>query len=97
MPPEVVQRVVRRDFTKIRACYDTALQRNPKLAGKIVVRFIISQDGNVTSASSEPETTLADATAVSGVVDQFKKLSFPQPEGGIVTVVYPLTFALADE
>jgi len=26
------------------------------------------------------------------VVRQFGNLSFPQPEGGIVTVVYPITF-----
>lgn len=93
LPPEVIQRVVRQNLGRFRSCYDSALTRNPKLAGKVVVRFVIGQDGVVSSASSEPDTTITDTTVVTCIVDGFKKLSFPAPEGGIVTVVYPLTFS----
>lgn len=93
LPPEVIQRVVRQNLGGIRSCYDSGLARNAKLAGKVVVRFVIGQDGAVSSATSDPDTTLGDATVVSCIVDHFKKITFPTPEGGIVTVVYPLTFS----
>lgn len=93
LPAEVIQRAVRQNLGKLRACYESGLTRNPKLGGKVVVRFVIGQDGAVSSATSDPETTLTDAAVVSCVVDGFKKIAFPAPEGGIVTVVYPLTFS----
>ena len=93
LPPEVIQRVVRQSFPKIRACYETGLKTNPKLAGKISVRFVIAREGSVSSATSDTDTTITDGAVVSCVVGQFKALTFPQPEGGIVTVVYPVVFS----
>jgi hypothetical protein len=34
-----------------------------------------------------------DAEVTACVMERFKALTFPQPEGGIVTVVYPIVFA----
>jgi hypothetical protein len=36
------------------------------------------------------ENTLSDCKAARCVMDGFSKLTFPPPQGGIVTVVYPI-------
>jgi hypothetical protein len=35
---------------------------------------------------------LPDDEAVTCVVEAFRSLHFPPPDGGLVTVVYPITF-----
>jgi Ca-activated chloride channel family protein len=92
LPPEVVQRIVRQSFGRFRLCYENGLRNDPSLQGKISARFIIGRDGEVagvTNAGSD----LPDANVVSCVLQSFRGLSFPQPESGLVTVVYPITFA----
>ncbi len=39
---------------------------------------------------------LPDPVAVECILQGYKDLCFPQPEGGIVTVVYPIMFAPGD-
>ncbi|HVY27172.1 MAG TPA: AgmX/PglI C-terminal domain-containing protein [Polyangiaceae bacterium] len=91
LPPEVVQRIVRQNFGRFRLCYENGLRNDPNLQGKISARFVIGRDGavsNVANAGSQ----LSDSTVVSCVLASFYGLTFPQPESGIVTVVYPMTF-----
>jgi hypothetical protein len=92
LPPEVIQRIVRNNFGRMRACYENGLRRDPNLAGRVSVRFVIGPDGSVTSAS-DGGSAIGDAAVVACTVRAFQSLSFPQPEGGIVTVVYPIIFS----
>jgi hypothetical protein len=92
LPPEVIRRIVRVNFGRFRLCYENGLKNNPDLKGRVNVRFVIARDGSV-SAVSNAGSDLPDPGVVSCVVRAFRGLSFPQPEGGIVTVVYPITFA----
>lgn len=92
LPPEIVQRVVRQQFGRFRACYEIGLRRNPQLAGRVVTRFVIGHDGLVGS-SADSGSDLPDVEVVACVVRGFRALQFPQPEGGIVTVTYPIVFA----
>ena len=92
MPPEVIQRIVRQNFGRFRLCYENGLRNNPNLQGRVAVRFIIGRDGNV-SAVSNGGSDLPDAGVIACVQRAFFGLSFPQPEGGIITVVYPIMFA----
>ena len=92
LPPEVIQRIVRQHLGRIRLCYENGLRSKPDLAGRVVVRFVIGQDGAVSSAA-DGGSELPDAAVVSCVVRASQALSFPAPEGGIVTVTYPFTFA----
>jgi Ca-activated chloride channel family protein len=92
LPPEIIQRIVRQNFGRFRLCYENGLRANPNLQGRVGVRFIIGRDGNVASASNGG-SDLADAGVINCVTRAFYGLSFPQPEGGIVTVVYPILFA----
>ena len=91
LPPEVIQRIVRQHLSGIRACYESALAKEPTLAGTVKVKFVIDRDGGVSSVS-DGGSDLPDATVKSCVQGTFKAMSFPAPEGGIVTVTYPIVF-----
>ncbi len=91
LPPEVIQRIVRQNFGRFRMCYEQGLGRNPNLEGRVASRFIIGHDGSIASVTNGG-SDLPDAGVVSCVLGAFKGLSFPQPEGGIVSVVYPIMF-----
>jgi hypothetical protein len=90
--PESVQRTVRQGFGRFRACYEAGLARTPDLEGRVAVKFVIARDGEVALASPWSDTTLPDAAVVQCVTRAFQSLTFSQPEGGIVTVVYPIVF-----
>ena len=47
---EVVARVLRSQLARFRFCYESGLQRNPSLAGRVSVRFLVTQSGQVGSA-----------------------------------------------
>jgi hypothetical protein len=89
LPPELIQRVVRQNYGRFRACYENGLRTNPNLTGRVTARFIIGRDGSVSNAANGG-SDLPDSSVVGCVVSAFYGLSFPAPEGGIVTVSYPL-------
>lgn len=91
LPPEVIQRIVRQNFGRFRLCYENGLRNNPSLQGRVSARFIIGRDGAVMSVANGG-SDVPDAGVVACVLQQFKGLSFPQPENGLVTVVYPVLF-----
>jgi Ca-activated chloride channel family protein len=95
LPPEVIQRIVRQNFGRFRLCYENGLRNNPNLEGRVSVRFVIGRDGNV-SSTGNGGSDLPDAGVVSCVQRAISGLSFPQPEGGTVTVVYPVMFSPGD-
>ena len=96
LPPEVIQRIVRQNFGRFRLCYEQGLLKDPKLTGMVATKFVIDTQGAVTSAARDASTTMSDASVVSCVTRAFSSFSFPQPEGGIVTVVYPVIFEPGD-
>ena len=92
LPPDAIRRIVRQNFGRFRACYEAGLAWNPTLGGTVTTRFMIGRDGAVEHAANGG-STLPDPVVVSCVARAFYGLSFPQPEGGIVTVTYPITFS----
>ncbi len=95
LPPEVIQRIVRQHLGRFRLCYENGLHRDPTLRGRVVVKFVIDRSGSVSTAA-DGGSELTDSGVVSCIVSAFESLSFPQPEGGIVTVTYPLDFKPAN-
>ena len=89
LPPEVIQALVRSHYPEFRECYETGLGRNPELRGLVKVRFVIGPNGRVTQAWIA-EATLPDCDVAHCVRDAFKRIEFPGPDGGTVTVVYPI-------
>ncbi|MGH7294357.1 MAG: AgmX/PglI C-terminal domain-containing protein, partial [Polyangiaceae bacterium] len=83
LPPEVVQRIVRANFGRFRLCYEQALTAKPALAGDVKTRVIIDAGGEVSTVAGV-SSTLSDPAAIACIQRAFQRLSFPQPEGGIV-------------
>jgi hypothetical protein len=88
LPPEVITRVVRQKQGSLQGCYDAGRSRDPKLAGTVNVKFVIDRTGAV--SSSQPESSLPDRQVAVCIAKAFKDLSFPEPEGGIVVVTFPI-------
>ncbi len=92
LPPEAIQRVVRQNYGRFRMCYEQGLARNPNLQGRVTARFVIGRDGAVSNVANGG-SDLPDSGVVSCVVSTYYGLSFPSPDDGIVTVVYPIMFS----
>lgn len=92
LPAEVIQRVVRRNFGHLSACYAAGLHRDAALSGSLYVHFTIGADGAVVQVRAGT-SDLADPEVVTCVLRSFYGLAFPAPEGGVVTVVYPVSFS----
>lgn len=80
-----VAATIRRRQDGFQACYETALKANSKLAGKIVVEFTIGDDGKVTEARVVKDTMNSGETN-NCVVSLLKRLRFPAPSDGEVTI-----------
>ncbi|MBS2013266.1 MAG: AgmX/PglI C-terminal domain-containing protein [Deltaproteobacteria bacterium] len=92
LPPEIIQRVVRQNFGRFRACYEEGLRRRgPKLAGRVETRFVIGRDGAVRE-SLPLRSELGDRDVEACVARAFSGLVFPTPEGGVIDVHYPIVF-----
>lgn len=89
LPPDEIRAVVRASYDRVRPCYEAGLARDPKLAGRVGIRFVIERDGKV-SSTRVADCTLPDCEVARCVRDELKSLTFPEPEGGVVSLVYPL-------
>ena len=91
LPPELIQRVIRRNMNRIKDCYEQELAKTPELKGRLSVRFLIGRNGSVMSinvASADPPMqSVAGCT-----VRILRTLHFPEPNGGVVSVTYPFIF-----
>jgi hypothetical protein len=94
IPVDVIRRIVRQNLGRFRLCYESEHKSDPKLQGHIDIKFIIDRDGSVSHAEAH-RSNLPDRL-VQCVVHGVEMLSFPQPEEGTVTVVYPIRFEPAD-
>jgi TonB family protein len=89
----LVDEVIKRNLAQIRYCYQRQLPKDRTLAGKIAIKFVISNDGTVSSARVK-SSSLDNAQVEQCVVGRFLRMDFPQPKGGgIVTVSYPFMFS----
>jgi hypothetical protein len=94
LPAEVIQRIARQNFGRFRLCYEAGLRTNPDLSGRVATRFVIDRSGAV-GAAADGGSDLPDPSVVSCVVRSFAKLTFPEPQGAVVEVVYPVMFVPA--
>ncbi len=87
----VIDRAVKYHLDQIHGCYRTQLQHDPELQGQLVVRFGISIDGGVSSASVE-ESSLDNQVMEQCVCNRFRQMEFPSPRGGPMVTSYSLNF-----
>lgn len=91
LPPQVVTRIVRANYPRLRRCYESGLKTDAGLAGTVTVRFVVDSSGAVESAT-DAGGTLKNAAVQSCVVGIYRTLAFPEPETGKVTVTVPIEF-----
>ncbi len=97
--PKYIQDRIRSDlFPLAKECYTTALEKNPKLEGKLSVYFRVIGDHKVGGVVDEVkllgDTTLDNPGMQTCVKESMMAVSFDAPpEDGALTVVYPILFS----
>jgi hypothetical protein len=88
---ELIRAVIKEHAQQIRFCYEEQLAVNPKLAGKVVIRWTIDADGNASNASVDGSgTSLADDKVHQCMMARIVSWQFPKPKGGgIAVITYP--------
>jgi hypothetical protein len=93
--PAAVQQVVREHMNAVQSCYERALQHSPRLAGKIVIDWVIDTSGNVSSATLVSSTLAGGEAVCDCVLTQVRSWRFPKPRGGPVEIRHPFIFRIA--
>ena len=83
---------VRARMGLLKACYESALKRNPSLRGRMRIRFTILETGGV-SELTVVENGLGSPDVASCVAGTMKSWRLPFRPTGPVTVDYPLVFS----
>lgn len=91
LPTSVIKQKMRDAFPKFQACFREGLVHKKDAEGDVTMRFVIAKDGSVSHVGLD-ELTLPSCRTAYCVADEIKQLHFPEPEGGIVTVSYPIRF-----
>jgi TonB family protein len=92
---DVIAKIIRSHQNEIKYCYETELNKNPSLAGKVAVAFTIDPAGGVSEANVT-ETTLNNPAAENCMLSRIRRWKFPEPKGGgVVAVTYPWLFSPA--
>jgi hypothetical protein len=86
---EQISRVVRARAGAFRACYESAVARDPKLQGGITVSFTVSPKGETTARIAK--SSLANARVESCVLRMFNRLHFPSADKP-TSANWPLVF-----
>jgi hypothetical protein len=74
------------------ACYEPALATEPRLAGTVLAHVELSASGRVASVSDHG-SSFAEQTVIACVLDIFRNLKFPVPDGGPLSMTYPVNFS----
>ncbi|RKH14164.1 TonB family protein [Corallococcus sp. CA053C] len=94
---ELIRQVIQRNRGQIRYCYESLLNRFPKLGGKVSVKFIISATGSV-ATSNVAQSTAGNSDLETCVAGRVRTWKFPEPKGGgSVIVTYPFIFKQAGD
>lgn len=93
---EAIRRTIRKHLSEVRECYLAELKADPTVKGKMVIEFVINDQGKVkdsvvqktTMESKNPEKSTASC-----VNSLFKTWDFPAAAAKTeATVIYPLVF-----
>ncbi len=88
LPPEVIQRILRQQRSRLITCYEAGLKQKPDLSGTVGISFVIKTDGTI-SQVQDAGSTLSDSGVRDCFVRALRTVSFPAPEGGVVKVQAP--------
>jgi hypothetical protein len=86
-----VVREVRARMGVIKSCYERGLQRDPKLTGRLVLRWTITAAGAVEALAVE-SNTVAAPEVTSCLTDVVTRWRFPGSTSGPTVVAFPFSF-----
>jgi hypothetical protein len=88
---ELIRKVIQEHASQIRYCYEQQLALNPRLQGKISIKWIIQADGSATNPQVEAgATTLESSQVHECMMSRITSWQFPKPKGGgIAVITYP--------
>ena len=76
---------------RFRQCYNTGLQSDPGMSGKVVIAAKVGPNGEVQSANVASNSGLSDSVA-SCIARAVRGATFAAPGGGVSTLNIPVTF-----
>ena len=85
----IIRRIMRQQAPKARRCYEEALRLSPKLAGKLIARFVVKPDGSV--AEVEVKGSIEDQPMIDCVRGTVESIRFPTASGE-TRISYPFAF-----
>lgn len=86
----MIRTQIRAHLDRIKYCYEKQLLSRPNLTGQVLVHFVITKDGSVSSSVGSG----LDPAVASCVADAISHLTFPRP-GHVINVNYPFDFTSA--
>jgi hypothetical protein len=89
-----VLKTVQRRAAAIRSCYEVALQLNPDLKGKIVLKWTINLDGKVEGVQTV-SNNLNNKKVEECMAKVIGHMRFKKPSGGICIIKWPFVFSSA--
>lgn len=94
LPIDVVNDAMQKRASTLQDCYKAGLRRDKSLAGVVLMRFVIGEDGKVTEAV-DAGSALADEEVIKCLLTEVRKIEFPKPKSGTVTVLFPIQLRLS--
>jgi TonB family protein len=92
---DIIAKIIRKHWNEIKYCYETELNKNPNLYGKVAVAFTIDGTGAVSDANIS-ESTMGNTNVENCMTVRVRRWRFPEPKGGgQVFVTYPWVFKAA--
>jgi TonB family protein len=88
---EEIQKVINQHIGEIQFCYEKQLNKQPGLAGRVVLEWGVNPAGHV-SVVKVSQSTMNSADATNCMMQKLKTWKFPPPRGGAVTIVFPFVF-----
>lgn len=89
---EAVDAGIEAQMEGIRACIEAERAKHPDLAGKVLVKFTIAQDGSVREATTR-STSLRNPASEACLIARVVEARFPPLQSGRLAIVhYPFDF-----
>jgi TonB family protein len=90
---DAIHNVVKTNLASIKISYERQLKLNPALTGKVVVRFLIQEDGSVANVEII-ESTMNSPELEKDIVRKIERWKFETlaSGSGSITVTYPFVF-----
>ncbi len=86
---EALQQAIRRRARQADDCYQTALNADPNLAGRVLITLTVAETGAACSVVVT-STTLRVPDGLARCLERHFDADYPPPSGGCITAVVPL-------